>query len=142
MAPRTTPEAILGASDGAFTGLGLILGLVTGLSVGGLWHVGLTTAVAGTSSMALGILQADNTYGWLEAVVMGAAWLSMCLAPVLLALVLSGGVLWAMVGVWLLMLGVAMTRARDGYWSQRGLSKTYGLMLAVAIPTTLTAVTI
>lgn len=133
---RAVGEAILGASDGAFTGLGLVLGLVTGLTASGLLRVALTTAVAGTASMALGELQKDNTYGWRECGAMAVSWLALCLLPVASALI---GLGWWLIPAELMGLGVAMTAARDEGVGKVGLLKTYALMVAVAVPTLVVA---
>lgn len=133
---RRASAAILGASDGAFTGLGLVLSLVTGLTAAGMLKAALTTAVAGTASMALGELLSDNTNGWAEAASMGLSWLAMCLIPVITAL---AGLGWPLIPPELLALGAAMAWAR-GALNPRGLAKVYLIMVGVAVPTVLTAV--
>lgn len=139
MNKRSVAEAILGSFDGANTGLGLVLGLVAGVTVSGMLRVALPVAVAGTMSMALGELEKDNDNGRDEVIAMGAAWLVMCLLPVLSALVLAGPPLWVAVAVELAFLGLAITRSRDGHVGPQGTLKTYALIVAVAIPTIIVA---
>ena len=133
---RRISAALLGSSDGFFTGLGLVLSLVTGLTAAGMLKAALTTAVAGTASMALGELLADNDNGWQEAAAMGGSWLAMCLLPVLTA---YAGLGWPLVPPELLVLGVAMAWARHEL-TFHGLLKVYGLMAGVAVPTVIAAV--
>lgn len=139
MNQRSVAEAILGSFDGVNTGLGLVLGLVAGASLSGMLRVALPVAAAGTMSMALGELEKDNANGRDEVIAMGAAWLVMCLVPVFTALVLSGVVLWVAVALELAVLGLAITRSRDGLLGARGVLKTYLVMMAVAVPTTVVA---
>lgn len=135
MSQRSVAEALMGSFDGGMTGLGLIASLVAGATASGMLRVALPAAAAGTMSMALGELEKDNANGRSEVMAMGAAWLVMCLVPVLTALVLAGPPLWAAVALELAVLGLAITRSRDGLLRVRGTAKTYLLMIAVAVPT-------
>lgn len=135
MTSRRGSAAILGASDGSFTGLGLVLSLVTGLSMSGMLHAALTTTVAGTASMALGELLADNESGWRDAAAMGVAWASMCLLPVLSAFVGA----WWLIPVEFVALGAGMAWAR-GERGAAGWVKVFAILAGVAIPTVAVAV--
>lgn len=136
MTSRRTSAALLGASDGSFTGLGLVLSLVTGLSVSGMVHAALTTAVAGTASMALGELLSDNESGWRDAAAMGVAWASMCLLPVATA---YAGLGWWLIPLEFVALGVGMVWAR-GDRSVAGWLKVFAILVGVAVPTVAVAV--
>lgn len=136
---RSVSASLLGSSDGFFTGLGLALGLVAGLTSAGLLKAALTTAVAGTVSMALGELVSDSENGWQEVVAMGVSWLAMCLLPVFTA---YAGLGWWLIPPELVLLGAGMSLARDRKVTLRGLLVMYGIMVGVAVPTVLTAVVV